>query len=254
MLKNRPNHDLIEKLKRFSTIYDRIFVLFSGSLWILSTLWDIYKLQRYWLDYTAEIYGCFFLFYMMLFSLNPKLLPIKIYNSFSLITTVRGRGTLLLIISSLFLKDNHIFHRFCAVLLFIGGILYHIWEFLIPTTREELTQIEAIYANSSNKNNKMEIKVNNNINFDTNKSISVFDKSNAIMNNMQNEIKLDSEPNNPNNIDNASNNHFKEEEKAKEEVLDNKNESNESNENNKNILVDDIITKTDNPYEIPDDF
>ena len=256
MLKNRSNRDLLEKIKRIGSAYDRVFILISGSLWIFSTLLDIYKLQRYWLDYTAELYGCFFLFYMMLFSINPKLVPLKIYNAFSLITTVSGRGTLLLIISSLFLNDNQTFHKFCAYLLFLGGILFLIWEFLVPTTREELAQIEAIYSNNNNitNNNKMENKVSNDINFDTNKSISVIDKSNININNIQNETKLDNEQNKENNIENERDNNLGENEKNEKEESNSKNESNEKNDNNDNILVDDIIRKTDNPYEIPEDF
>ena len=254
MLKKRPNRDLIEKLKRFSSAYDRVFVLISGSLWIFSTLLDIYNLERYWLDYTVELYGCFFLFYMMLFSINPKLVPIKIYNSFNLITTVSGRGTLLIIISSLFLKDNNTFHQFCAVLLFIGGILYLLWEFLVPTTREELAKIEGIYINNNiNKNNSIETKVSNNIKFDNNNIISVFDR-NSIISNTQNESKLYKEQINEFNKENLSNINFKAENKKEKNEVDFKNENDEKTDNNQNILIGEIIRKTDNPYEIPEDF
>ena len=254
MLKRRPNRDLIEKLKRFSSLFDRVFVLISGSFWIFSTLLDIYKLQRYWLDYTVELYGCFFLFYMMLFSINPKLVPIKIYNSFNLITTVSGRGTLLIIISSLFLKDNNTFHQFCAVLLFIGGILYLLWEFLVPTTREELAKIEGIYINNNiNKNNSIETKVSDNIKFDNNNIISVFDR-NSIISNTQNESKLYKEQINEINKENLSNINFEAENKKEKNEVDFKNENDEKIDNNQNILIGEIIRKTDNPYEIPEDF
>ena len=254
MLKKRPNRDLIEKLKRFSSVYDRVFVLISGSFWIFSTLLDIYKLQRYWLDYTIELYGCFFLFYMMLFSINPKLVPIKIYKSFSLITTVSGRGALLIIISSLFLKDNNTFHQFCSVLLFIGGILYLLWEFLVPTTREELAKIEVIYINNNiNKNDGVETKVSNNIKFDNNKSISVFDR-NSIISNTQNESKLDNEQNNEIKKENLSNINCEADSKKERNEVGFKNEKDEKIDNNHNILIGEIIRKTDNPYEIPEDF
>ena len=254
MLKKRPNRDLIEKLKRFSSLFDRVFVLISGSFWIFSTLLDIYNLERYWLDYTVELYGCFFLFYMMLFSINPKLVPIKIYNSFSLITTLSGRGTLLIIISSLFLKDNNTFNQFCAILLFIGGILFLLWEFLVPTTREELAEIEAIYSNNNmNKNNNIETKVSNNINFDTNKSISVLDR-NSIISNTPNESKLDKEQINEINKENSSNINLEAENKKEKNEVDLKNENDEKIDNNQNILIGENIQKTDNPYEIPEDF
>jgi hypothetical protein len=254
MLKKRPNRDLIEKLKRFSSLFDRVFVLISGSFWIFSTLLDIYNLERYWLDYTVELYGCFFLFYMMLFSINPKLVPIKIYNSFNLITTVSGRGTLLIIISSLFLKDNNTFHQFCAVLLFIGGILYLLWEFLVPTTREELAKIEGIYINNNiNKNNSIETKVSDNIKFDNNNIISVFDR-NSIISNTQNESKLYKEQINEINKENLSNINFEAENKKEKNEVDFKNENDEKIDNNQNILIVENIQKTDNPYEIPEDF
>ena len=254
MLKKRPNRDLIEKLKRFSSLFDRVFVLISGSFWIFSTLLDIYKLQRYWLDYTVELYGCFFLFYMMLFSINPKLVPIKIYNSFSLITTLSGQGTLLIIISSLFLKDNNTFKQFCAILLFIGGILFLLWEFLVPTTREELAKIEGIYINNNmSKNNNIETKVSNNINFDTNKSISVIDR-NSIISNTQNESKLDKEQINEINNENSSNINLEAENKKEKNEVDLKIENDEKIDNNQNILIGESIQKTDNPYEIPEDF
>ena len=55
---------------------------------------------------------------------DPKAVPVAIINSFKLITTIRGKGIMVIIISSLFLKDKHAFHKFCAVILFIGGIFY----------------------------------------------------------------------------------------------------------------------------------
>ena len=42
------------------------------------------------------------------------------------------------LISSLFLTDTHAFHKFCAIILFVGGLLYFVCEILVPTTKEEL--------------------------------------------------------------------------------------------------------------------
>ena len=248
MLKQRPKYDIVEKFKVFRTLYDRIFIIFAGFLWIFSTLWDIYKLQRYWLDYTAELYGCFFIFNMMIFSINPKLLPIKIYNSFSLITTIKGRGVLLILISSLFLSDNHTFHKFCAILLFIGGILYFICEILVPTTREELEQIESFYKtnnntnnnmnnninnininiknNQNNNNNNIQIKSNNNV---TNKNnSSILEKSNAILNAINLNTNLNAE------IEEINNDIIEEEKEQNEESKNN--EELKNNEDLKNNL------------------
>lgn len=275
MLNQRPKYDVIEKFKIFRYYYDKIFMIFSGTFWIFSTLFDIYNLQRYWLDYTLEIYGCFFIFYMMVFSINPKLLPKKIYNSFPLITTMRGRGTLLVIISSLFLKDIYIFHQIGTIIIFIGGLFYFICEFLVPTTKEELEKIELFYKkdiktidikiidnknNDSNKNmnlninNSNEIKTGNNKEIlDTNKSISMLDRTEAILNeiNKDNNVKLIKE----------SSNNMIEEEKVDQNDENNNNEEKKKDKDtinkndNKDILVEDeIVYKTDNPYEIPDDF
>ena len=278
MLKKRPNKDIIVKFKKFTYLYDKFFILISGSLWIISSLWDIYKLQRYWLDYTVEFNGCFFLFYMMVFSINPKLLPVKIYESFSLITTIKGRGTLLILISILFLKDKHIFHKFCAVLLFVGGILYFLAEFLVPTTKEELEEIRSIYINKNNNNINKDIKdvsidnSKNNLYIDTNKSISIVEKSNDILKNIQNEIanknnitnlveeeeKKEDENKNKDEIENKNNidNLIDEKEEKKEDENKNKEDiENKDNNNINNIFVpEEIVRKTDNPYEIPDDF
>ena len=152
---------MIEKFKTIRLYYDKIFITFAGSLWILSTLWDIYKLQRYWLDFSMEFYSSIFLFYMIIFTINPKSLPLYIYNSFSVITTIKGRGITLLLISSLFLRDKHAFHKFCAIILFIGGLLYLICEILVPTTKDELHRIESMFKNSKNiEINKAKFNVN----------------------------------------------------------------------------------------------
>ena len=108
----------------FRIIFEKLFTSIAGSLWIFATLWDIYKLQRYWLDYTIEFYSSFFIFYLIIFSINPKSLPKKWYNSFKIITTVNGKDTMIIFISSLFLSDKHDFHKAWAIVLFLGGIIY----------------------------------------------------------------------------------------------------------------------------------
>ena len=100
---------------------------------------------------------------MIMYSINPKALPVKIYNSFKLITTLRGRGILLIVIFSLFLKEKHVFHKFCAIILFIGGILYLICEILLPTIKEELQKIESMYNNTNNRSSIINNRITNNI-------------------------------------------------------------------------------------------
>ena len=80
---------------------------------------------------------------------------------------------MLIIISSLFLSDKHAFHKTCAILLFLGGIIYIISEFLVPTTKEEINDIESFY--NKNINNKITINKSQ----ITNISISVIDRTDA---------------------------------------------------------------------------
>ena len=251
----RRKVDVIAKFKIIRSIYDKLFITIGGSLWIFSTLWDIYKLQRYWLDYSIEFYSSFLIFYMIIYSINPKALPTIIYNSFKIITTIRGRGTLLIIISSLFLKDKHTFHKFCAILLFFGGIIYFICEILVPTTKEELQQIDAIYNNnnSNSKNNVNYSNINNNIQktnvnntstIQTDQSIVIFKNNN---NNDNNNI-ID------NNNRTKSNDINEKDESNNNALTPNQNEKEDNNKNENNNIEDEIIRKTDNPYEIPEDF
>ena len=250
MFNRRTRVDAIEKFKTIRSIYDKIFITVVGSLWIFSTLWDIYKLQRYWLDYSIEFYSSFFIFYMIIFSINQKSLPTIIYNSFKIITTIRGRGITLLIISTFFLTDKHNFHKYCAILLFIGGILYLICEFLVPTTKEELYKIELIYNKTKN------ISKNRNINSMQNKNDMNIDKSTQIFNNTDNNNIKDNKEKKKTNVkvideyDDGDSKEIKEEINVGEI---NDIEEKKKNDNN-NDMGEEIMRKTDNPYEIPEDF
>ena len=253
----RRKVDVLAKFKIIRSIYDKLFITIGGSLWIFSTLWDIYKLQRYWLDYSIEFYSSFLIFCMIIYSINPKALPTIIYNSFKIITTIRGRGTLLIIISSLFLKDKHTFHKFCAILLFFGGIIYFICEILVPTTKEELQQIDAIYNNNNNNSNKK-----NNINYSNiNNNIQKTNVNNtSTIQTDKNKVIFKNNNNNDNNniIDNnnrtKSNDINEKDESNNNALTPNQNEKEDNNKNENNNIEDEIIRKTDNPYEIPEDF
>ena len=275
MINRRQEGDVIIKFKIFRSVFDKLFISIAGSLWIFATLWDIYKLQRYWLDYAIEFYSSFFIFYMMLFSINPKSLPIKIYNSFKIITTISGRGTMLIIISSLFLSDKHAFHKTCAILFFLGGIIYIICEFLVPTTKEEINIIDSYYNKNINNEktiNKSQItNMSNNVNIKADASTAVFvnntnnnfinnsinnndnvgDNTNKENNENKNDLINEEDPENSNNkaIVNSI-----EAEMNNTEEKENNNNNITNSENNNNIFENEIIRKTDNPYEIPDDF
>ena len=258
MLNQRPKLDVVEKFKSIRAIYDKVFISIGGSLWIFSTLWDIYKLQRFWLDYTIEFYSSFFIFCMMIFSINPKSLPKIIYNNFRILTTIRGRGTFLIIISSLFLSDKHAFHKSCAIILFIGGVLYFICEILVPTTKEELEQIESIY-NKTTENRNVKItqitdSTTNDSKLRTDQSTAIFNKENSevINNNIETKNDLIKDINKEN-----SNNEEIEPKKENKDIIDeekNEKKIEENDSNNNNIISEEIVQKTDNPYEIPDDF
>ena len=258
MLNQRPKLDVVEKFKSIRAIYDKVFISIGGSLWIFSTLWDIYKLQRFWLDYTIEFYSSFFIFCMMIFSINPKSLPKIIYNNFRILTTIRGRGTFLIIISSLFLSDKHAFHKSCAIILFIGGVLYLICEILVPTTKEELEQIESIY-NKTTENRNVKItqitdSTTNDSKLRTDQSTAIFNKENSevINNNIETKNDLIKDINKEN-----SNNEEIEPKKENKDIIDeekNEKKIEENDSNNNNIISEEIVQKTDNPYEIPDDF
>ena len=251
-MRNRnSNFDVVEKFKVIRSIYDKFFISIAGSLWIFSTLWDIYKLQRYWLDYTIEFYSCFFIFYMMMYSINPRALPTKIYNSFRLLTTIRGRGVLLIIISSLFLDDKHAFHKSCAILLFIGGILYFICEILVPTTKDELDQIESIYNNikkdASSSRNENVSNTYNSTNPMNSSTIQNQDKSTEI---------LEKNPSNiiPNDNEGKANKNQNESEEQNIKTMNNNGNENKEYNGPNTKVEEEIVKKTDNPYEIPEDF
>ena len=233
-MNQQKNEEIIEKFKTIRLYYDKLYITFAGSLWIFSTLWDIYKLQRYWLDFSMEFYSSILLFYMIIFSINPKSLPLSIYNSFSIITTIKGRGITLILISLLFLKDKHAFHKFCAIILLIGGVLYIICEILVPTTKEELNKIELMFKKETtiDNNKKIPSEKNTDDKIQIDKSIQQLDQTN-------NKINDKTEDNNNNKEDTDIQN------------IEEKNTENDKQNNNTN---NEIVMKTDNPYELPEDF
>ena len=262
--RNRNTFDVVEKFRKFRSIFDKIFITIFGSLWIFATLWDIYKLQRYWLDFAIEFYTSFFIFYMMIYSINPKSLPKKIYNSFRLMTTIKGRGTLLLIISSLFLSDKHSFHQFCAICLFVGGIFYFICEILVPTTQDELDKIDIIYnpiTKNDNKNNgTTEVKISN-ISINTQIS-TASNKTNVEKNegNNNNDTTINNNLINisqtifidGNNGKNLNTNIENQQDNSENNIINN--DENKNKNDNPPVCENEIVRKTDNPYEIPEDF
>lgn len=194
---------IIGKLRVIKNYFEKTYITGASLLWLIATFWDIYKLQRYWFDYAIEIYTSFLVFLMMLYSIYPKAIPYKIYESFKIITTIKGRGILLLLISFLFLGDNHQFHRMCAIVLLIAGVLCFICEILIPTTKEELMKISEKFDKSKqNRVNDVEIKNN----FENNNNFGEKQFPNDNSNNVE---KIDDEVKENNNIDSSENNNKK---------------------------------------------
>jgi len=235
---------LIGKLRVIKNYFEKTYVTGASCLWLIATFWDIYKLQRYWFDYAIEIYTSFIVLLMMIYSIYPKAIPYKIYDSFKIITKIKGRGTLLLLISFLFLGDNHLFHRLCAFVLLIAGILCFICELLIPTTKEELLKISERYDNkrqniiSGSINNSVEIK--NDIEKNSNLEQKLYDND---INKSNNEEKIDDDIKDSNiNVNDINENKLpqldikiNEEKSSVEDKLDNNKQSS-------------------NPYDLPDDF
>lgn len=254
--RSRNTFDVVEKFKRFRSIYDKLFIVVTGSIWIIATLWDIYKLQRYWLDYAIEFYTSFLLFFMIIYSINPKYVPKRIYKSFRLMTTIKGKGVLSIIIASLFINDKHAFHKFCAIMLLIGGIFYFICEILVPTTKEELDKIELTYNPSiitSKSHGTTQVQI-------ANISINTQISTEANKSRISNEINLKGNQNDINNNDNdiTKNNSINITQTILIDESNNKNNNLNNQENNGNnnaiIYENEIVRKTDNPYEIPEDF
>jgi len=235
---------LIGKLRVIKKYFEKTYVTGASCLWLIATFWDIYKLQRYWFDYAIEIYTSFIVLLMMIYSIYPKAIPYKVYDSFKIITKIKGRGTLLLLISFLFLGDNHLFHRLCAFVLLIAGILCFICELLIPTTKEELLKISERYDNkkqniiSGSINNSVEIK--NDIEKNSNLEQKLYDND---INKSNNEEKIDDDIKDSNiNVNDINENKLpqldikiNEEKSSVEDKLDNNKQSS-------------------NPYDLPDDF
>ena len=171
----------------------------------------------------------------------------KIYNSFSIITTIKGRGTILIIISLIFLSDKHTLHKLFAVLFLIGGILYFISEILVPTTKEELEEIENIYIHKNLRNNG--IKSDSNININNQKNDKALDNSNTDFNNLQNGLNLNEELNKGRNQDSSQN--------IAEGILQKESQNSEKIQkidNEIKVVEEHEEKKADNPYDIPEDF
>jgi hypothetical protein len=144
---NEANENKIRNIKEK---YDKFYTLIISVLWVISTIFDLICFHCFWSDYMLELYSCFFLIFMSLYSLIPAKIPKLITNYFGLISIILGRAIVMIIFSLLFLGDKHLFHKLCAIFLFIGGVILLIMELISPETNQE----NKFYAsNEENHNN-----------------------------------------------------------------------------------------------------
>ena len=129
------NEGLVRKIRDVKEKIDKYYTIVIGCLWVLSTLWDIIRFQCYWSDYMLELYSCFFMVFMVLQFIIPAKIPNIITNMFGIIKTTFGRSIIMLVFSLLFLGDSHLFHKLCAIFLFIGGFCLLTLELIAPATQ-----------------------------------------------------------------------------------------------------------------------
>ena len=159
-METKEEIELMGKLRLIKNKIEKAFSSFACFLWIIATFWDIYKLQRYWFDYAVELYTSYMVLLILLYLLYPKAISYKIYKLFKLITKIKGRGVLFIIISFLFLKEKFLFHKFSAIILLISGIFCFICEILIPTTKEEISEISKFFEKKNKSSDVVEINQN----------------------------------------------------------------------------------------------
>ena len=159
-METKEEIELMGKLRLIKNKIEKAFSSFACLLWIIATFWDIYKLQRYWFDYAVELYTSYMVLLILLYLLYPKAISYKIYKLFKLITKIKGRGVLFIIISFLFLKEKFLFHKFSAIILLISGIFCFICEILIPTTKEEISEISKFFEKKNKSSDVVEINQN----------------------------------------------------------------------------------------------
>ena len=116
------NPGALQKIKDLSETIDKYCTVILGCLWTIATLWDIVTFHCFWSDYMLELYSCFFIIFMILQVLFPDKVPKLIKDYFGIITTIFGRGIIMLIFSLIFLVDKHILHKLSSIFLFIGGL------------------------------------------------------------------------------------------------------------------------------------
>lgn len=96
------NESVVEQIRKIKEIVDKFATIVVGSIWVLSTLWDIIKLHNYWSDFILEICSDFFIVFMFLFHTLPSKIPKIITDLFGATTNTLGRSIIMLVFSLLF--------------------------------------------------------------------------------------------------------------------------------------------------------
>ncbi len=143
------NSGAIQKIKDFKETIEKYATVIMGCLWIISTLWDVVSFQCYWSDYMLEIYSCFFIIFMVLYSIIPQRVPKLITDYFGLITTVFGKGIIMVIFSLIFIGDKHLFHKLSSIFLLLCGICFICLDFIAPSESDNKFNVSVNVNNTS---------------------------------------------------------------------------------------------------------
>lgn len=156
---NQNMEEILDKFKKYRNIIEKFTIIGVCSLWLIACFWDLIKLSCYWSDYCLEIYSGFVIVFILLHTVMPAKVPAKIYSYIGCIAHTYGRGGAFIIISCLFMGDEHFFHKFAAILLFIGGLVLIGSEICVPTKKEEKFKLPE--ENNNNEGNKNDDNNNN---------------------------------------------------------------------------------------------
>ena len=153
------NPGAIQKIKDFKETIDKYVTVAMGCLWIISTLWDVVSFQCYWSDYMIEIYSCFFIVFMILYVIIPQRVPKLITDYFGLITTVFGKGIVMIIFSLIFIGDKHLLHKLSSILLLLCGICFICLDIIAPSEKEDKFNISVGEKSDGGSNEDKETKI-----------------------------------------------------------------------------------------------
>lgn len=141
-------------LQKVKYYFELLIICSSSLFFILSNLLFIKQSFYYWSDYVLIIYSFLFLLLIIFHSLLPNKFPDIIRKNFGIITNNNGKGILMIIISSLYIKEEIINQKFHSLILFFSGIFLIVLEYISPTI-----EIKQTKKNSNKSANKKKIKI-----------------------------------------------------------------------------------------------